>query len=219
MEKVLVNCTGERPKEIIVIYDSGSGRTVGNNIELLDQSKERQFTNLIISSLNGIDTSRKRVCELNIYQNIPGSCSFQVIVPRDKIPPLKPQSMSMFKEKLPCNRYKETWISDITEYDLKTLPLVLLGLTDIKHFPVPIDKRYIRKNLVNKFPHLQFYYSKLTGRRMAAGITGDSIKDGIINNIMYDYQEIPNETYQFKDHEIQVNYNVEQNYRNYNLEI
>ena len=54
---------------------------------------------------------------------------------------------------------------------------------------------------------------------MAAGITGDSVKDLILSNIMYDYQEIPNETYQFKDYEIQVNYNVELNYRNYNLEI
>ena len=175
---------------------------------------------MILASLNGVDKSRKRVCELNIYQNTPGSCSFQVIVPRDKIPQPQTQSMSMFKEKQPFNRYKETWVSDITEHDLKNLPLVLLGLTDIKHFPIPIDKRYIGTNLVNKFPHLQFYYSKLTGRRMAAGVAmGDSIKNEIINNIIYDYQEIPNETYQFKDHEIQVNYNVERNYRNYNLEI
>ena len=113
-------------------------------------------------------------------------------------------------------------MSDITEHDLNTLSIVLLGLTDIKHFPIPIDKRHIGINLVNKFPHLQFFYSKLTGRRMAAGIVmGDTIENEIINNsnIIYDYQEIPNETYQVKDYEVQVNYNVERNYRNYNLEI
>ena len=43
MEKVLVNLpingTKDHPKEIIIVYDSGSGRTVGNNIEYLDQGK------------------------------------------------------------------------------------------------------------------------------------------------------------------------------------
>ena len=177
---------------------------------------------MILTSLNGIDKSEKRVCKLSIFQNTPESCSFQVIVPHANIPKPPIQSMSAFKDKQPSNRYKETWVSDITEHDLNTLPIVLLGLTDIKHFPIPIDKRYIGINLVNKFPHLQFFYSKLTGRRMAAGIVmGDTIENEIINNsnIIYDYQEIPNETYQVKNYEVQVNYNVERNYRNYNLEI
>ena len=43
MEKVLVNHpengTKNQPTKIIVVYDSGSGRTVGNNIEYLDQDK------------------------------------------------------------------------------------------------------------------------------------------------------------------------------------
>ena len=72
MEKVLVNLpingTTNHPKEIILVYDSGSGRTVGNNIESLDQFKVQQFTNLVLSSLNGIDKSQKRVCEISILQ-------------------------------------------------------------------------------------------------------------------------------------------------------
>ena len=52
MEKVLVNLpndTKTHPKEIILVYDSGSGRTVGNYIEYLDQFKVQQFRNLVLS--------------------------------------------------------------------------------------------------------------------------------------------------------------------------
>merc|ERR1711895_168528 len=90
MEKVLVNLplseAKNNPTEIIIVYDSGSGRTVGNHIQYLDQSKVQRFTNLILSSLNGIDKSQKRVCEISILQNSKGSCSLEVICPRDNIP-------------------------------------------------------------------------------------------------------------------------------------
>ena len=90
MEKVLVNLpingTTNHPKEIILVYDSGSGRTVGNNIESLDQFKVQQFTNLVLSSLNGIDKSQKKVCESSVLQNTLDSCSLGVICPRDNIP-------------------------------------------------------------------------------------------------------------------------------------
>ena len=122
--------------------------------------------------------------------------------------------MSVFREKQRHHRYKETWVLDVTEKDLDNLPIVLLGLSDIKNFPIPIEKRYKGPKLLKKFPHLQFYYSKLTGRRMAAGVAiGDPIENEIINNsnIIYNYQEIPNtnETNQIKDYAVQVNYNLE----------
>ena len=132
MEKVLVNLpingTKDHPTEIIIVYDSGSGRTVGNNIEYLDQGKVQQFTNLILSSLNGIDKSQKRVCEISILQNSLESCSLEVICPRDSIPKPSLQSMSVFREMQYHYRYKETWVSDITKKDLDNLPIVLLGL-------------------------------------------------------------------------------------------
>ena len=68
--------------------------------------------------------------------------------------------------------------------------------------------------LLKKIHHLQFYYSRIIGKRMAAGVaTGDSIENGSINNpnIIYNYQEIPdiNETNQIKDYAVQVNYNLD----------
>ena len=82
-------------------------------------------------------------------------------------------------------------MSDITEEDLNNLPIVLLGLSDIRHFPIPVEK--VNPRMMKKFPHLQFYNSRITGRKMAAGVaTADSIEKRIINNlnIIYDYQEI-----------------------------
>ena len=86
MEKVLVNLPTVGTKEIILIYDSGSGRMVGNKIESLDHLKVPKFTDLVLSSLNGIDKSRKRVCEINVHQKTWDSCSFDMICPQDKIP-------------------------------------------------------------------------------------------------------------------------------------
>ena len=97
MEKVLVNLPTVGTKEIILIYDSGSGRTVGNKIESLDHLQIPKFTDLVLSSLNGIDKSRKRVCEINVHQQTWDSCSFDVICPQDKIPTPYPQSMKTFK--------------------------------------------------------------------------------------------------------------------------
>ena len=96
MEKVLVNLPTVGTKEIILIYDSGSRRTVGNKIESLDHLKVPKFTDLVLSSLNGIDKSQKRVCEINVYQQTWDSCSFDVICPQDMILTPFPQSMKTF---------------------------------------------------------------------------------------------------------------------------
>ena len=113
-------------KEIILIYDSGSGRSVGNKIESLDHITVPKFTDLVLSSLNGDDQSQKRVCEINVHQQTWDSCSFDVICPQDKIPTPYPQSMRTFQD-VRSNRYKKYWVDDITEEDLNTLPIILLG--------------------------------------------------------------------------------------------
>ena len=90
MEKFLVNLpvngAKDQPTKIIVVCDLGSGRSVGNNIECLDQGKTQQITNLILKSLNGVDKSQKRICEISIFKNSFKSCSLEVICPRDNIP-------------------------------------------------------------------------------------------------------------------------------------
>ena len=48
---------------ILILFDCGSGKTVGNDIEHLDGFENQHSTDIILSSLNGIDRTQKRVCE------------------------------------------------------------------------------------------------------------------------------------------------------------
>ena len=129
--------------------------------------------------------------------------------------------MSLFTKER-TNRYNQSWLSNITEEELNTLPIVLLGLSDIRHFPIPIE--CISPTLLKNYPHIQFYNSKITGRRMAAGIaTGDAIETGIINNlnVVYDYQVVPDidEINQIKDYAVQVNYNLDSSPNKFMMQI
>merc|ERR1712240_877880 len=81
MEKVLINLPTVGTKEIILIYDSGSGTSVGKKKESLDHLEIPKFTDLVLSSLNGYDKTRKRVCEISVHQKTSNSCSFDVICP------------------------------------------------------------------------------------------------------------------------------------------
>ena len=119
-------------------------------------------------------------------------CSFDFICPQDKIPTPYPQSMSTFF-KVRSNKYKNYWVNDITEHDLNTLPVILLGLSDIKFFPIPTEN--IPKKVITDFPHIQFYESKITGRKLAAGVTISSsqyVSDfpRKPTNIIWNYQGI-----------------------------
>ena len=110
------------------------------------------------------------------------------------------------------NKYKRYWVTDITEEDLNTLPIILLGLSDIKLFPIPTDN--VTKKLTNDYPHIQFFDTKITGRKLAAGLTTfNSPVNGIPRkpiNIIWDYQEIKDdqELDQTEETVIQVNYNL-----------
>ena len=118
------------------------------------------------------------------------SCSLEVICPRDSIPTPFPQSMLPFYI-VRSNRYKKHWVSDITEEDLNNLPIILLGISDIKLFPIPTDN--VPKKLSRNFPHIHFFQSKITCRKLATGKTTEtSIDNGITPrpiNIIWDYQK------------------------------
>lgn len=63
----------------------------------------------------------------------------------------------------------------ITEKDLNNLPIILLGLSDIKLFPIPTDN--VPNKLLREFLHIQFFQSKITGRKLAAGTTTEKSVD------------------------------------------
>ena len=87
------------------------------------------------------------------------------------IPTPFPQSMNTFQN-VRSNKYKNFWVRDITEKDLNNLPIILLGLLDIKLFLIPTDN--VPNKLLREFPHIQFFQSKITGRKLAAGKTTEN---------------------------------------------
>ena len=105
-------------------------------------------------------------------------------------------------------------MDDITEEDLNTLPIILLGLSDIKLFPIPTTE--VAKKLMSNFPHIQFFDSKITGRKLAAGTTKFNTTVTGINrkpiNIIWNYQLIRHNQAieQTKETVIEVNYNLNQ---------
>ena len=108
----------------------------------------------------------------------------------------------------------EYWVDNITEEDLNTLPIILLGLSDIKLFPIPTTE--VAKKLTSNFPHIQFFNSKITGRKLAAGTTKFNTTVTGINrkpiNIIWNYQLIKDDQAieQTKEIAIEVNYNLTQ---------
>ena len=55
-----------RTTPVLILFNCGSRKTVGNQIEHLDGFKNPHSTDIILSSLNGIDRTQKRVCELTL---------------------------------------------------------------------------------------------------------------------------------------------------------
>ena len=100
---------------------------MGNQIEHLDGFENPHSTDIILSSLNGIDRTQKRVCELTLVGASGAQFPIEVIIPADSIPKPPQQSMDCFKKGM-GQKGKSRWIEKITEEDINTLPLILLGL-------------------------------------------------------------------------------------------
>ena len=65
LEKVkAINPKTQMTEQVLLLSDTGCRKTVGNQIEHLDHFEQETRTNIVLSSLNGID-SVKRVCRIH----------------------------------------------------------------------------------------------------------------------------------------------------------
>ena len=98
---------------------------------------------------------------------------------------------------------QQKMIGNVTQTDLDTLQLILVGLNYLKfHLLVaPLDSftAAFKKNS----PNMVFYKSKFSKRTMAAGIKTVKEKTGVINWV-YDYSEVPKTL--SESYPVQVNY-------------
>ena len=64
MEKVkAIVPNTDKTTPVLVLFDGGSGTTVGNHLKELDRFETQQRKNIVLSSLNGVDRAKKRVCK------------------------------------------------------------------------------------------------------------------------------------------------------------
>ena len=71
---------------VIILCDTGCRKTVGNNIEHLDTFDHTKNTDIILSSLNGVDNTVKRVCRLELMGTHNEILPIDLIVPKEQIP-------------------------------------------------------------------------------------------------------------------------------------
>ena len=84
----------------------------------------------------------------------------EVIIPSDSIPKPPTQSMNCFKKGM-SQKGKTKWIERITQEDMSSLPLILLGLNYQKYFPHEISKEVFSKTFQNANPGMAFLPASL----------------------------------------------------------
>ena len=60
----------DKTTPVLVLFDGGSGTTVGNHLEDLDGFETQQTKNIKMSSLNGVVRTKKRVCKVTLVDKI-----------------------------------------------------------------------------------------------------------------------------------------------------
>ena len=174
-------------------------KTVGNKVEYLDGFKNPHSTDIILSSLNVIDRTQKRVCELTLVGPSGTQFPIEVIIPADSIPKPPVQSMDCFK-KCMGPKGKSRLIEKITEEDINSLPLILLGLNYQKYFPCEISKEVFSKSFQNTNPGMAFFTSQFSNKALASGIKEVDSQLSLVNMVSYkliEYNEIKEEPKDF----------------------
>ena len=149
--------------------------------------------------MNEIDRTQKRVCELTLVGASGAQFPIEVIIPADLIPKPPIQSMDCFKKGM-GQRGKSRWIEKITEEDINTLSLILLGLNYQKYFPREVPKEAFSKTFQKTNPGMAFFTSQFSNKTLASGIKEVDSKLGLVNMVNYkltEYNKIKEEPKEF----------------------
>ena len=95
---------------------------------------------------------------------------------------------------------KARWIEKITEQDVYTLPLILLGLNYQKYFPRQIPKNNFSRTFQALNPGMAFFTSMFSNKTLASGIKEIDNNLDLINVVNYkltEYNELQEELTEF----------------------
>ena len=178
----------DKTTPVLVLFDGGSGTTVGNHLEDLDEYETQQTKNIILSSLNGVDRSQKRVCQVTLIGEDDREIPLNVVIPSELIPKPGAQSMEEFQQDQK-HKGQIKWVDPITKDDIDNLPLILLGLNYRKYFPQQVPDNTFTKKFLKNHPDIVFSKSALSGKTMATGIR----ESGLVNVLQFGYHEYSGE--------------------------
>ena len=118
LEKVRAKVpNSDKTTPVLVLFDGGSGTTVGNHLEDLDGYETQQTKNIILSYLNGVDRAQKRVCKVTLLGQDDEQIPLDIVVPSELIPKPGAQSMEDF-QKTQKFRTKKKWVDPISKIQL-----------------------------------------------------------------------------------------------------
>ena len=107
--------------------------------------------------------------------------------------------MDCFKKGM-NKRGRSRWIEKITETDINTLPLILLGLNYQKYFPQEISKDVFSQNFQKANPEMAFFTSVFSGKTLASGVNEVENDSSLVNMVTYkltEYNEIKEDPKEF----------------------
>ena len=144
-------------------------------------------------------TELKRVCEITLVGASGTQFPIEVIIPADLIPKPPIQSMECFKKGM-GQKGRTRWIERITEEDINTLPLILLGLNYQKYFPHEVPKEAFSKTFQKTNPGMAFFTSQFSNKTLASGIKEVDNNMSLVHMVNYkptEYNEIKEEPKEF----------------------
>jgi len=127
-------------KEVLVIYDTGCGTTLGENLQAFDTMEgKNDYTEVELASLNGTDRSRKKICKIIFpLQKGKKSCALEIICPSGPLPQPQGQSHKTFSKLRKYWKRGLRFVGDVTFKEQDSRPRILLGIDAMHLMPTDV---------------------------------------------------------------------------------
>ena len=116
-----------------MLFDRWSRVTVGANLERLDEFETPQRKNIILSSMSGLERGQKRLIKVTLVAKDNEKVPLEIIISSRGINKPIAQSMKDF-QKHQIHGKTTHWTEPISQEDIETLPLIILGLNYRQYF-------------------------------------------------------------------------------------
>ena len=119
-------------RKVINLYYTCSGVSLGENIEDLNVSQDQGTTSINLSSISGKEEGKRPL--ITIRYRSKKVDQYATIIRWDRhIPKLQYQDFNLFQEVTKSKEMK--WASTPTQDESKTLPIILVGLSNSEILP------------------------------------------------------------------------------------